>query len=121
MKNQRNCTAWNWTAVIRVFRIPLALASLCLVSLAVASHLHAQQQEIGKRKDLGEFNLTLVGDNNIVTLATARQNNPKFMAAVAELRKETPYSITLRPLSPSPMIIRAVRREVRISSQTLRF
>src|SRR4029078_1721541 len=40
-----------------------------------------------KRKDLGDFNLTLVGDNIIFTPAAVRQNNPRFMAAVDEIRK----------------------------------
>ena len=30
---------------------------------------------------------TAVGDNNIVTLATARQNNPRFMAVVNDIRQ----------------------------------
>jgi hypothetical protein len=46
----------------------VTLVLLCMFFSAFRSN--AQEQ----RKDLGEFNLTLVGDNNIVTLATVRQN-----------------------------------------------
>ena len=63
---------------------------------------YAQQQEQGLRKDLGEFNLTLVGDNNIVTLATARQNNLRFMAAVDEIRKGDAAFSNLETTFPGP-------------------
>ena len=66
---------------------PSLVAAIVFFLLLVNVPLQAQQEEIGKRRDWGEFNLTLVGDNNIVTLATARQNNPKFMALVTELRR----------------------------------
>jgi poly-gamma-glutamate capsule biosynthesis protein CapA/YwtB (metallophosphatase superfamily) len=77
-------------------------APVCFVLLLSAMQLHAQQQEVGKRKDWGEFNLTLVGDNNIVTLATARQNNSKFMAAVTELRKGDAVFNNLETTFPEP-------------------
>jgi poly-gamma-glutamate capsule biosynthesis protein CapA/YwtB (metallophosphatase superfamily) len=63
---------------------------------------HGQEQEQGLRRDLGEFNLTLVGDNNIVTLATARQNNPRFMAAVGEIRKGDAAFNNLETTFPGP-------------------
>jgi len=78
------------------------VAPICFLLLLVAVPVRAQQQEVGKRKDLGEFDLTLVGDNNIVTLATARQNNPKFMAAVAELRKGDAVFNNLETTFPEP-------------------
>ena len=78
------------------------LATLFLLSSVLVCPLRAQQEEVGKRKDLGEFNLTLVGDNNIVTLATARQNNPKFMAAVTELRKGDAVFNNLETTFPGP-------------------
>ena len=62
-----------------LFAIGPVLFLICL--LVVPSH--AQD----KRKDLGDFNLTLVGDNIIYTQAAVRQNNPRFMAAVDEIRK----------------------------------
>jgi len=65
---------------------PLVIALLAFVVLGGGFRLHAQQQEVGKRRDLGEFNLTLVGDNIIYTQATVHQGNPKFMAAVKEIR-----------------------------------
>ncbi len=51
-----------------------------------------------------EFNLTMVGDAEIVTPATARQNNPRFMAVVNAVRKgdaafanvEEPYPTSKR-------------------------
>jgi poly-gamma-glutamate synthesis protein (capsule biosynthesis protein) len=61
-------------------------ALLVLAFLVAGLGVRAQQQEVGKRKDLGEFNLTLVGDNIIYTQATIHQGNPKFMAAVKEIR-----------------------------------
>jgi poly-gamma-glutamate capsule biosynthesis protein CapA/YwtB (metallophosphatase superfamily) len=72
-------------------------ASVVGISLLVLPAL-AQEQ----RKDLGEFNLTLVGDNNIVTLATARQNNPRFMAAVNEIRKGDAAFNNLETSFPGP-------------------
>jgi poly-gamma-glutamate capsule biosynthesis protein CapA/YwtB (metallophosphatase superfamily) len=64
----------------------------------VAFTLNAQEQ----RKDLGEFNLTLVGDNNIVTLATVRQNNSRFMEAVNEIRKGDAAFANLETTFPGP-------------------
>jgi poly-gamma-glutamate capsule biosynthesis protein CapA/YwtB (metallophosphatase superfamily) len=61
----------------------LILISVFYSALFLIVPLRAQD----KRKDLGDFNLTLVGDNIIYTQATVRQNNPKFMAAVDEIRK----------------------------------
>jgi len=82
------------------------LAVLILFPLALSLYAQEQPQqeqlEEGKRRDLGEFNLTLVGDNNIVTLATARQNNPKFMAAVDEIRKGDAAFNNLETTFPGP-------------------
>ena len=61
--------------------LAIGLVFLFLCFLIVPS----DAQEI--RKDLGDFNLTLVGDNIIFTPAAVRQNNPRFMAAVDEIRK----------------------------------
>lgn len=97
------------------------VAPVCFVLLLVAMQLRAQQQEVGKRKDWGEFNLTLVGDNNIVTLATARQNYPKFMAAVAELRKGDAVFNNLETTFPEPDDYPGGALEVRIFFRILRF
>jgi poly-gamma-glutamate synthesis protein (capsule biosynthesis protein) len=70
--------------------------------LVVACGLHAQQQEVGKRKDLGEFNMTLVGDNIIYTPATVHQGNPKFMSAVNEIRTGDAAFANLETVMPGP-------------------
>ena len=76
----------------------LAVAAVLFVVPFLVLPLHAQEQ----RKDLGEFNLTLVGDNNIVTLATARENNPRFMAAVNEIRTGDAAFNNLETSFPGP-------------------
>jgi hypothetical protein len=78
-------------------KLMIALAGLLFTSL-VGLPIHAQD----RRKDLGDFNLTLVGDNNIVTLATARQNNPRFMALVDEIRKGDAAFNNLETTFPGP-------------------
>jgi poly-gamma-glutamate capsule biosynthesis protein CapA/YwtB (metallophosphatase superfamily) len=62
--------------------LPLFTASLVVLPLLAQVALLAQENRV----DLGEFTMTLVGDNNIVTRATTRQNSPKFMAVVNEIR-----------------------------------
>jgi poly-gamma-glutamate capsule biosynthesis protein CapA/YwtB (metallophosphatase superfamily) len=113
MKNQLVCTEGTLLQVFSVLRVPqlseldrsrfrrkflLAVTTALLVASFVDLPLLAQEQ----RKDLGELNLTLVGDNNIVTLATARQNNPKFMAAVNEIRKGDAAFNNLETSFPGP-------------------
>jgi poly-gamma-glutamate synthesis protein (capsule biosynthesis protein) len=76
--------------------------SLCVLFLFLSLGLQAQEQEHGLVKDWGEFNLTLVGDNNIVTLASARQNDPRFMAVVNEIRKGDAAFNNLETTFPGP-------------------
>src|SRR5579872_6304674 len=78
------------------------LAALSFFVLLVSGGLQAQQQEIGKRKDLGDFNLTLVGDNIIYTQATVHQGNPKFMAAVNEIRSGDAAFANFENVFPGP-------------------
>ena len=93
---------WDHLRSCSIF-LPLLVLALIMVSASVApAHAQNQQQEEGKRRDLGELNLTLVGDNNIVTLATARQNNPKFMAVVNEIRKGDAAFNNLETTFPGP-------------------
>lgn len=73
------------SSTVRQKRLFLA-AVIAFVFLGGGFGVRAQQREVGKRKDLGDFNLTLVGDNIIYTQATVHQGNPKFMAAVKEIR-----------------------------------
>src|SRR5579872_4022576 len=84
----------------KFMRVFVALVFLCV--LLVSGGLQAQQQEIGKRKDLGDFNLTLVGDNIIYTQATVHQGNPKFMAAVNEIRSGDAAFANFENVFPGP-------------------
>jgi len=80
----------------------LVFLPLFFVFLFAGFSLRAQQQEVGKRKDLGEFNLTLVGDNIIYTQATVHQGNPKFMAAVKEIRTGDAAFANFENVFPGP-------------------
>jgi poly-gamma-glutamate capsule biosynthesis protein CapA/YwtB (metallophosphatase superfamily) len=82
-------------------RCPVQL--FCLILLVLnAGALIAQDEEHGLAKDWGEFNLTLVGDNNIVTLATTRQNDQRFIAVLKEIRKGDAAFNNLETTFPGP-------------------
>jgi poly-gamma-glutamate capsule biosynthesis protein CapA/YwtB (metallophosphatase superfamily) len=103
MKEQEKCNASGDVLLTdldssQIRRCLTGVASAILVLFFVFLPAHAQD----KRKDLGDFNLTLVGDNNIVTLATARQNNPKFMTLVNEIRTGDAAFNNLEAVLPEP-------------------
>lgn len=54
-------------------------------ALLVSSVILLRGQEYGSSPQ--EFNLTMVGDAEVVTPAMARQNNPRFMAVANAVRK----------------------------------
>jgi poly-gamma-glutamate capsule biosynthesis protein CapA/YwtB (metallophosphatase superfamily) len=83
MKKQLACTKW--------IALPILLASFGIL-------LHGQERGASPP----EFNLTMVGDSEIVTPADVRQNNPQFMAVTKAVHQgdaaftnvEEPYPLT---------------------------
>jgi poly-gamma-glutamate synthesis protein (capsule biosynthesis protein) len=83
MKKQLACMKW--------IALPILLASFGIL-------LHGQERGASPP----EFNLTMVGDSEIVTPAVVRQNNPQFMAVTNAVRQgdaaftnvEEPYPLT---------------------------
>ena len=88
-------------SIVQPMRLQV-IAPLVFVFVFVVFGLNAQQQEVGRRKDMGEFNLTLVGDNIIYTQATVHQGNPKFMAAVNEIRTGDAAFANFENVFPGP-------------------
>jgi poly-gamma-glutamate capsule biosynthesis protein CapA/YwtB (metallophosphatase superfamily) len=74
------------------------LLALPILLLSSGTFLYGQQHAA----ELPEFNLTMVGDSEIVTPAVVRQNNPQFMAVTNAVRQgdaaftnvEEPYPLT---------------------------